>query len=152
MPLDARQLRDLVVRPTLAELGLPGGEVAERLVMGTAAQESGLRYLKQVGGGPALGLWQMEPATFADLWKRMPVRVRLEVQELGQDERDLVGNLPFACAMCRVHYYLRPFKMPATADTGLLAAIWKKHYNSYLGAGKVEEFMQNYERLIAPIY
>jgi hypothetical protein len=35
----------------------------------TAAIESGLRFFKQVGGGPALGFFQMEPATFYDLWR-----------------------------------------------------------------------------------
>src|ERR1700749_468836 len=41
MGLDPKQFLAGVVRPTLAHLGLPGGETAVRLVFGTAAHESG---------------------------------------------------------------------------------------------------------------
>ena len=41
--------------------------VAENLIMGTAAQESGFTYIKQLGGGPALGMFQVEPATAEDI-------------------------------------------------------------------------------------
>lgn len=51
-----------VVRPVLRVMSA-WSQPAEDLVMGTAAQESRLTYLRQLGGGPALGLWQMEPAT-----------------------------------------------------------------------------------------
>jgi len=62
MSLDAGQLRMYVVRPVLRVMSA-WSQPAEDLVMGTAAQESRLTYLRQLGGGPALGLWQMEPAT-----------------------------------------------------------------------------------------
>ena len=41
---------------------------AENLLMGTAAQESALgEYIRQLGNGPALGIFQMEPETFDDI-------------------------------------------------------------------------------------
>ena len=161
MGLDAQQLRDQVVRPTLARLGLPGGLAAEQLVMGTAAQESGFRYLHQVGGGPALGLWQMEPATFADLWdrylldsRRRDLRDRAEtVLALWPLPRlQLATNLNFAAAMCRIHYFARPFTFPAAPTVEQLGEIWKTAYNSMLGRGTVAEFVANYNRLVAPVY
>lgn len=42
MPIDPTQLRTLVVKPVLLSLGLPSSEVAENLIMGTAAHESHL--------------------------------------------------------------------------------------------------------------
>ncbi|HEV2650775.1 MAG TPA: hypothetical protein VGU69_05935, partial [Rhizomicrobium sp.] len=57
------QLANVVVRPTLARLGLNDGPVALNLLLGTAAQESGGTYLAQYPTGPALGLWQIEPNT-----------------------------------------------------------------------------------------
>lgn len=42
MPINATQLRTLVVKPVLAELGLSAPDVAENLIMGTAAHESHL--------------------------------------------------------------------------------------------------------------
>jgi hypothetical protein len=153
--INPRQLRDLVVRPTLAYLGLPSGEVAERLVMGTAAQESKLRHIHQLGRGPARGLWQMEPATFRDLWDRRG-KLALKLEALSALEPDpvdqLIGNLYLGCAMCRVHYYMRPFNMPTTATVHDLGAIWKQHYNTVKGKGTVEEFVGNYRALLAGLY
>lgn len=159
--LNVRQLRDLVVRPTLALLGLPGGLAAEKLVLGTAAQESGLEHLHQLGAGPALGLWQMEPATFHDLWDRWlqtPGRSRLRdclsaiTAIAPAAPEQLVGNLYLGAAMCRLLYYSRPFSLPEDATVGDLAGIWKKYYNSPAGAGRPEQFVANYERIVAPIY
>ena len=65
--MDPKQLTLLVVRPTLKKLGLYS-LAAERLIVGTIYQESHAKYLKQLGNGPALGVIQMEPATYGDIW------------------------------------------------------------------------------------
>ena len=57
----------MVIRPALTKINL-WSRSAEELVLGTAIVESGLTYLKQRGEGPALGLWQIEPATHEDLY------------------------------------------------------------------------------------
>ena len=62
MTIDINQFREEVVRPVLQDLKMYS-PVAENLIMGTAAQESGFTYIKQLGGGPALGMFQVEPAT-----------------------------------------------------------------------------------------
>lgn len=58
--MDKRQLRNLIRRVLI---GIGGySEEAENLLMGTAAQESALgEYIRQLGNGPALGIFQMEP-------------------------------------------------------------------------------------------
>lgn len=161
--LDPQQFRDLIVRPVLSLLALPSPHFSEHLLMGTAAQESRFRYLKQLGSGPALGLFQMEPATFRDLWDRIVLRstVGREVQEFlvpgVAPLSQLVWNLHFACAMCRIHYYARSFSMPdlevgKRPDPRVLGGIWKQHYNTAMGKGTVEEFVRNYASLVAPIY
>jgi len=62
------QLRGDIVYPTLHYIGL-WSDAAETLILGTIAQESRCgEYVKQVGGGPALGICQMEPATHDDIW------------------------------------------------------------------------------------
>ena len=65
--LDTKQLRTRIVRPTLQVIGL-WSPSAENLVMGTAMQESRCTYLKQLGKGPAIGIFQMEPMTFQDIY------------------------------------------------------------------------------------
>jgi hypothetical protein len=40
------------------------------LLMATAGMESGFKFRKQLGSGPARGLWQIEPATGIDIFNR----------------------------------------------------------------------------------
>ena len=67
MALDASQLRELVIKPALSEIEL-WSPAAEELVLGTAIVESRLSFIKQLGSGPALGLWQIEPDTHRDVY------------------------------------------------------------------------------------
>ncbi|MHC5804382.1 hypothetical protein ACYTX7_09245, partial [Streptococcus pyogenes] len=65
--MDAKQLKVLVIGPTLKTIGLYS-EAADQLILGTIFQESRAKYLKQLGNGPALGVIQMEPNTYNDIW------------------------------------------------------------------------------------
>ena len=67
----ASQTLALVICPALEKLSL-WSPSAEELVLGTAIVESGLTYLKQHGDGPALGLWQVEPATHDEPLYQLP--------------------------------------------------------------------------------
>lgn len=150
--MDATQLRELIVRPSLEEVGLHSA-AAEDLVMGTAAQESHLMYVKQLGGGPALSLFQIEPTTYKDYWDNyLNHRVDLitEIQKAcgfqGVPEPSrLVWDLKFASIMCRIHYRRISSPLPEHGDIAGYAAYWKKYYNTVHGAGTEEEFVQNYE-------
>lgn len=162
MGLDPKQLLVHVVRPALAALGLPGGVLAEKLVMGTAAQESdGFRYVHQLGKGPALSLWQIEPATArdtltrcrSDLQSRISAMAALipgEPVYLHPEElmiQQLPGNLYLGAAMCRLVYYMKPFKMPAEPPVDArnwCAQTWKRAYNTIKGAGTVDQFVRHW--------
>lgn len=151
--MDAKQFRNLIVRKTLRMLELHS-EAAEDLLMGTAAQESHLKYIKQLGSGPALGLFQMEPDTLHDIWENyLDYRPGLvqkieDTTGIGIEDQDaLVYNLRYAAAMCRVHY-LR-VSAPLPSSLAEQAAYWKQHYNTVLGAGTVEEYIDNYETKVA---
>lgn len=169
--LDVRDLGLYVVRPTLAALAVaaPGidGPVAEALLLGTAAQESGFRRLRQQGG-PALGLWQMEPATEADLrrwlWHHPTLgAVDLIVTIEGLADQRLCWDLRYACAMARLLYWRVPEPLPPppvlsgiiAPGMGMALALWpyyKKWYNSENGAATEKEFISNYLALVAPFW
>ena len=147
--IDASQLRNDIVRPALEDTGMWSLD-AENLVMGTAAQESRLKYIRQLGDGPALSLFQMEPATYKDIWDNY-LSYREDLSETILNAIDASGippatrlmwDLRFSAIMCRVHY--RRVQEPLPTDLPGMAQYWKDHYNTVLGAGTVEEFIENY--------
>lgn len=150
--LHIQQFRTTVVRPVLQAVGVHS-PAAEHLVLGTALQESNLHYLRQLGDGPALGLYQMEPATHDDIWQnylayREGLRDRVSSFLVeGRDRAEqLVWNLAYATVMCRVHYLRVPAPLPDAADIRGLAVYWKQHYNTPLGRGTPEEFVEKFEK------
>lgn len=132
--------------------------------MGTIAQESHLgTYIKQLGKGPALGLVQMEPATHDDIWinflaYKKPISALLWTLSLDNgmftsskipDSAQLMGNMYYAIAMCRIHYFRKSDPLPAAGDIAGYAAYWKKHYNTTQGKGTEAEFIANYKKYVA---
>lgn len=148
--IDAQQLLDYVVRPVNKSLDL-WSEAADRLLIGTACQESNLRYLHQQSG-PAIGLWQMEPATYDDCWLNflayqptLGPRVKAFAFGLVLNNADeMHGNLYLAAAMCRVKYYADKDPIPDTLPGQ--AAYWKRVYNTEMGMGRVTEYLNNWQR------
>ncbi len=142
-----------LVEETLKEFGYYTPDSAN-LILGTIAQESAYgKYRRQLGNGPALGIAQMEPTTFNDIVKnflsyRLGIITRIKktcgVTELKAE--DLETNDKLAICMCRVQY-LR-FKNPIPKDLIGYAVLWKLRYNTPLGAGKVEEFIKNYNKYV----
>lgn len=156
--LDLKQFREYVVRPTLQYMGL-WSEAAENLVVGTAIQESGLRYLDQLspGPGPAYGVYQMERRTHDALlaWvqkRRADLAGRLEalkgVWPQGVDQ--MRTNLAYGAAMCLLHYVRTGEPLPPANDVQAMARFWKKHYNTRLGKGRPEQFVRAYEAAHTP--
>lgn len=165
--IDVEQFRLLVVRPVLLELGLHTTD-AEELLLGTAAQESRLTYLQQLGNGPALGVYQMEPATHKDIWENylsykpelaadvvefasrrsIEHAERINQIDFRVHARELVSNLAYATAMCRIHYLRQPGELPAGDDVPAMAHYWKRYYNTPAGRGTVDEFIDHYHQYV----
>jgi hypothetical protein len=146
--IDVVQFKDLVVVPALKKIDLYSPAAAE-LVLGTAIQESRLQYLKQLGNGPALGLFQMEPNTFLDIWHNYLVyreALAIKVTQLAHalTPEAMVSDLLFSAAMCRVHYRRVQEPLPGQGDYEAQAAYWKEHYNTHMGAGTEEEYLENW--------
>jgi len=125
---------------------------AEDLVVGTAVVESGLRHLRQHPEGPALGFYQMEPKTHSDTWRymknhhSMASSVRSLLSLYPTPERQLIGNLNYATAMCRVRYWSDPEPIPE--DLEGQAAYWKRVWNTHLGAGTTPKYVLDYRRMV----
>lgn len=149
------QLEDLITR-TLKEVGWYSPSAVKLLLM-TAAQESHMgTFVRQLNGGPALGVFQMEGNTHDDIWENYlayreerGARI-LEIARMdrGPDSDALEFNLKYAVLMARAHYRRVPVRLPEGDDIKGLAEYWKKHYNTVLGSGTVSEAVRNYERFV----
>ena len=149
--LDKQEVKALVTKATKA-IDLYSPEVVE-LLMGTCAQESTMgKYRKQLGDGPALGIFQMEPFTYNDCldnflkYKPDLLAKILKVSGLNQfpDAEEMLNNDLFAACMCRVRYLRAPGAIPKTLEGQ--ANYWKQHYNTRLGKGTVDEYLKNWKR------
>ena len=148
MSIHPGQLREYIIRPTLNRIGLYS-EAAEELLMLTAATESLCgKFVHQVGG-PALGIFQMEPRTHDDIWEnflKYKPALAMHVKTYGRISQQLPGSLYYACAMARAHYLRVPERLPSAMDVDGLAQYWKDHYNTHLGAGTPAKAIENYQR------
>ncbi len=143
-------LRRYIIIPTLEYLGDKYlSETAVQLLLGTALVESGLgTYLVQHNNGPAKGIYQMEMASHDSLWEHyLPYHPELseKLSDLSPPG-DLVGNLRYATAMCRIKYYRFPDALPKEDDIEGIANYWKTFYNTSIGKGKVSKFVALYNK------
>ena len=137
-----------VIQPALKALDLYS-PAAEELLLGTALQESRLMYLRQLGKGPARGVFQMELATHNDIWQnylQYRNELALKVAKLGHavNADAMMTDMLYAAGMCRIHYLRVPAKLPDQGDYEGQAAYWKEYYNTFEGAGTEEEYLDNW--------
>jgi hypothetical protein len=164
-----RQLKTFVIVPTLNYVGqgLPGfnSPAAVELLLGTTAHESHFEYLDQVTGpndetlGPGIGPYQMEPPSLKDNFdnflhfaanRALCDRVLSMLAARPSMEEQLATNWAFATAMARIKYWRSSVPMAAPGDIAGHARVWKRVYNTPQGAGREEDFIANYRRLVAP--
>lgn len=149
--INKADLKQYIIKPPLDFLGLYS-ESAENLLLGTIATESKLGfYLHQVNG-VALGICQMEPNTYNDIWHHyLPSKKDLTRKILtyfGASTRPnperVIYDLRYAAVMCRLRYLRVPKPLPAPDDIEGMAKYWKKYYNTELGKGTIDKFIEAY--------
>lgn len=154
--IDDKQLRVYIIRPTLKSIKMYS-EDAEELLMLTAAAESGMgRYVRQLPDGPAVGLYQMEPRTYYDIYDNwLSYRDHIEKRivnycgylELPNADR-LMDDLRLSTCMARVNYFRVPEKIPDKNDINGLSEYWKKYHNTENGKGVVSEGVEKYKTYV----
>jgi hypothetical protein len=152
---------------------VPYSESAVELLMLTAAAESELgRYIVQVGG-PARGIFRMEPETQYDIYINYLVyhegllhKVNSFASDANRYELDSVGNIPFQIVYARVYYLRVAERLPeihylrvdpekggtqrilTVRTMHALAKYWKRYYNTPKGKGTVDGAVQKYRRFV----
>ena len=158
LPLRAANFRKDVIEPVLATLSELsgrelGGDDAVELLLYTAVHESGgLVHRRQLGNGPALGLFQMEPATHDDIWMNylsnrtdLDTAMRSMFTPAGDSIESslLETDDGYATAMARMQYLRARQILPPAGDGEAQAAYWKRYYNTPQGRGTVAAFLES---------
>jgi hypothetical protein len=152
---DDEQFREELLRPTLKEMNA-WSESAEDLLVMTCAHESlGGTFLKQIRG-PALGIYQMEPATHDDLWNvflsKRPDIIRVMLEGLRTPIRPpaefMMYNIKYATQIARAHYMRFSEPLPEAGNKKDLAVYYKKYWNTEKGAASVSKVLVNYNKFI----
>jgi hypothetical protein len=155
MTINASDFRSYVIQPALAALapaGIPVTKTAGDLLMATAAMETDLgTWLTQVGG-PALGVFQIEPESLDNLVSRLSAKQVtalfsvMPAQPTGAEmsgwvAENIEGNLLLAAAICRLFYWQAPFAMPASSTVSRLWTVYKTWYNTAEGGATMADFV-----------
>lgn len=155
--MNAQQLYDYIIKPTHECMGGNyESKEANFLSLCTAAIESNCGYyIKQVNG-PALGIWQMEPATHDDIWNNSDALNDSEFKTLIDSFiptlsfESLIEAPVYACAMARLKYSMNPNPLPKlTGDKDLdcinFFEYYKRVYNTELGASTYQKWVNALE-------
>lgn len=143
MSFDRIEFRGFVKRVLEHECPSWLSESAVELLLGTCAAESDFgEFRRQVGGGPARGIFQMEPETF--YWVRNYCRHDAPILE-GRDVADLETDDELAIVAARARYRVIPVALPAAENIEGLALYWKFGYNTISGAGTIAKFLDKYK-------
>jgi hypothetical protein len=136
---------------------------SEEIQMMIAAHESYLGlHLKQIGGGPARGLYGMEfgvdskgkDRTERDIWRSylsfkpgIVAQIKALGGPSGPDELHLTYNYVYATIMCRIKLLQCPGPLPAADNIPAMAKYADDFYN---GGGKAspEKYINDYRRLV----
>jgi hypothetical protein len=154
MGFTAEEMRHLVVRETLQELG-DWSLDNENLLLGTAAQESGLGLkLKE---GRMAGIYRISPAAHRAVWDKYLIHkpdlasiVRgLAGQRsfLQNPHGELVTNLKYATAIAWLIYKKAGHELTKNSTPEQLAIFWHRHFHAR-ATGRVEDYINTFRNMV----
>lgn len=158
MGIYARDLRELIIKPYLQALG-EYSEVAENLLLGTAAQESSLGLHCYCTKTKGLGLYRITAEKHMELWDTYLVQfpelasqqrgLASQQQFLKNPHGELMSNLTYATGMAWMIYRRSLIDTSKPLETSTLAQLWANHFDNGTGCLRnPDEFMQIYRTLV----
>ena len=147
MSTNLTQVKTRIIQPMLNLLPAKWNtQAASNLLAYTFLAESGGgQYIAQLGGGPAIGPFQMETATHDDCWKNF-LGFQMVLSAVGRNlacgavpgAAQMAGNWSYAAFMARVKYIRAPGALPAACDAEGICNYHKTVYNTAGGATVVD--------------
>ncbi len=155
MGICAKELREYVIRPTLKQLG-QYSRAAENLLLGTAAQESGLGTHLKEEHSHGLGIYRISRQRHIKVWDQYLVnfpQLASDVRGLASQHEflehphaELTTNLSYATAIAWAIYCQHGVVLPQNPDNAeALAQQWLQHFHRAGGARR--DFINSYRQL-----
>lgn len=150
MTINVHDFRTYVVQPAVNECmlyGVPGPSYIDELLVATAAIESGMGKWLHQAGGPAVGVFQIEPASLHDLVNGFitpskKLKPLLDAHRLGVPvEEQVIWDLRLAAVIARLFYYRVKETLPTEITLQSLWHYYKKHWNTDAGAATLPSFV-----------
>ncbi len=120
-------------------------ETAVHMIIETAVTETGLGRLEDKTDAAGMGITQFDKIPFADVRDRC-IKLKPQIEkDLGVDITkvdwdDLRYNIFLSLLFARLLYWLKGEPIPKTIEER--ASYWKLHYNTKLGKGTVEHYLE----------
>jgi hypothetical protein len=128
---------------TLLDWGLHSDHCVELLAMIAAHESLGGKYRKQIGG-PALGLFQIEPVTHNSVWDHSDsIRARAKRHGITEDVSKLESDDRYSIWVARHYLAQDPNPLPKTPEA--MAAYCKSYWNR-TGKATPEKYMNDWCR------
>ena len=144
--MDIDQLIKHIIEPSIKSIDKYSKD-AVYLLVGTCAAESQLaEFVKQIGG-PALGIYQMEPKTYYDIIDNyiqydhsLTIKI-FDTEGVISPAETLIYDLKLSTIFARLQYARFKEPLPAWNNFSDQAVYWKKYYNTAQGKGTVEKYL-----------
>ena len=120
-------------------------KTAVHMIIETAVAETGLGKIEDKTDAAGMGITQFDKIPFADVRDRC-IKLKPQIEkDLGVDITkvnwdDLRYNIFLSLLFARLLYWLKGEPIPKTIEER--AAYWKLHYNTPLGKGTVEHYLE----------
>lgn len=157
MSICTQELEQWVIKPVLSRLNVHN-KAALKLLLGTAAQESGMGSHIKASGQRGMGIYQIHGLSHRHIWDdflanqpELASTVRgLASQRdfLEHPHAELATNLSYATAIAWMMYIRHPgFHLATDADIPTLAKLWKRFYHPRSDATN-KQFIDSYHKHI----
>lgn len=158
MVIYVSDLCELIIKPCLETLG-DDSEAAEKLLAGTAAQESLANQQCYGEQRQGLGIYRITAEQHIAVWDKYLIRfpelasrVRgfaSQQQFLKNPHNELIGNLSYATAVAWMIYRANGVDTSKTAEVNNLAQLWATHFDNGTGCARnIEEFITTYRTAV----
>lgn len=120
-------------------------ETAKEMIIETAIAETGLGQIEDKTVDAGMGITQFDKLPFDDVKNRSmklkeKIKKELHIDISLVEWDDLRYNQFLALLFTRLHYWLKGDPIPATIEER--AKYWKLHYNTVLGKGTPEHYLE----------